>query len=279
MTERGISRLMIKNIYLFSDATGETVDRMVRAALFQFRDQDIRLRRFSRLLTKEDVARSLEEASRQPGIIIYTLVNTALADLVRTGAEALEMETIDLISPLLYKLSVFLGTAPKEEPGLQYQVDAEYLKRIEAVNFTVKHDDGQELRNLCKADIVLVGVSRSSKTPLSMYLAHKGYKVANVPLVKGLPVPAELDQVDADRVVGLTIDARRLIEIRSSRLRNLRQLPRGSYADYEQVEEELEFCRKLFRKHPRWMVIDVTNKSVEESAAEIVAKKFALRTD
>jgi len=270
---------MVKNIYLFSDATGETVDRIVRAALFQFRDQETRLRRFSRLLTREEVLHAIDEASRQPGIIIYTLVNPHLAELVHTEAEAREMETIDLISPLLYKLAGFLGTAPKEEPGLQYQVDAEYLKRVEAVNFTVKHDDGQELRNLYKADIVLVGVSRSSKTPLSMYLAHKGYKVANVPLVKDLPVPAELDEVDADRVVGLTIDARRLIEIRSSRLRNLRQPPRGSYADFEHVEEELEFCRRLYRRHPRWMVIDVTNKSVEESAAEIVAKKFALRTD
>ena len=270
---------MVKDIYLFSDATGETVERIVRAALFQFRDQDIRLHRFNKLLSREDVIRSLDEASRQPGIIIYTLVNPALAELVRTEAEAHGMEMIDLITPLLYKLANFLGTAPKEEPGLQYQIDSEYLKRVEAVNFTVKHDDGQELRNLCKADIVLVGVSRSSKTPLSMYLAHKGYKVANVPLVKDLPVPAELDQVDADRVVGLTIDARRLIEIRSSRLRHLRQPPRGSYADYEHVEEELEFCRRLYRRHPRWMVIDVTNKSVEESAAEIVSKKFAVSNE
>jgi regulator of PEP synthase PpsR (kinase-PPPase family) len=270
---------MVKNIYLFSDATGETVERIVRAAMFQFREQEVRVRRFNRLLTREDVLHAMEEAARQPGIIVYTLVNPVLAELVRTEAEAHEMEMIDLITPLLYKLASFLGTAPKEEPGLQYQVDAEYLKRVEAVNFTVKHDDGQELRNLFKADIVLVGVSRSSKTPLSMYLAHKGYKVANVPLVKGLPVPAELGEVDPDRVVGLTIDARRLIEIRSSRLRNLRQPPRGSYANFEQVEEELEFSRKLYRQHPRWMVIDVTNKSVEESAAEIVAKKFALSTD
>ncbi len=270
---------MVRHIYLFSDATGETVDRIVRAAMFQFRDQEVRVRRFNRLLSREDVLRAMEEAARQPGIIVYTLVNPVLAELVRTEAEAHGMEMIDLITPLLYKLANFLGTAPKEEPGLQYQMDAEYLKRVDAVNFTVKHDDGQELRNLCKADIVLVGVSRSSKTPLSMYLAHKGYKVANVPLVKDLPVPVELDGLDPDRVVGLIIDAKRLIEIRSSRLRNLRQPPRGRYADFEQVEEELEFCRKLYRRHPGWMVIDVTNKSVEESAAEIVAKKFALRTD
>lgn len=262
----------MKHIYLFSDATGETVERVVRAALSQFRDVEIRFHRMSKLRTRDDVLQSLAETLKEPGIIVYTLVDTELAQLLRDEAEAHGLEAVDLISPLLYKLSDFVGMAPQKEPGLLYQLNAEYHKRMDAVDFTVKHDDGQDPRNLNKADFVLVGVSRSSKTPLSMYLAHKGYKVANVPLVNGIDPPPELFKVDQDRVVGLIISVQRLVDIRSARLRNLGQIPRGMYADYEKVEEELEFCRKLYRKNPSWLVIDVTRKSVEESAAEILQK-------
>ncbi len=153
-----------------------------------------------------------------------------------------------------------------------YQLNADYHKRVEAVNFTVKQDDGQELRNLHRADIVLVGVSRSSKTPLSMYLAHKGYRVANVPIVKDIPPPRELNEIDQKKIVGLIIDPKRLVELRSARLRNLRQSPRAHYADYERVEEEIEACRLIYRRHPDWLVIDVTNRSVEEAAAEILRR-------
>lgn len=263
---------MIQHLYLLSDATGETVERVVRAVLSQFRDVDITLHRLSRLRTKTDISEAVAGAMAQPGLIIYTLVDPELAEFLRSEVESRGLEAVDLISPLLFKLADMFGIAPQKEPGLLYQVNSEYYKRVEAVNFTVKQDDGQELRNLCKADIVLVGVSRTSKTPLSMYLAHKGYKVANVPLVKGISPPRELCSIDQSRVVGLIIDAKRLVELRSARLRNLRQNPRSSYADYEEVEEELEACRQLYRKHKEWLVIDVTNKSVEESAAEILKK-------
>jgi regulator of PEP synthase PpsR (kinase-PPPase family) len=143
---------------------------------------------------------------------------------------------------------------------------------MEAVNFTVKHDDGQETRGLEKADLVLVGVSRSSKTPLSMYLAHKGYKVANVPLVKGIDPPEELDKIDPKKVVGLMISPKRLVDIRTSRLVNMGQSMKSNYADYELVEEEIAFCRQYYRRHPEWLLIDVTNKSVEESASEILRR-------
>lgn len=262
----------MKHIYLFSDATGETVERVVRAALSQFRDAEVRFHRMSRIRTRDDVLHSLEEVLKERGIVVYTLVDTELAHLLRDEAEAHGLESVDLISPLLYKLSDFFGVPPQKEPGLLYQLNAEYHKRVEAVDFTVKHDDGQDPRGLAKADFVLVGVSRSSKTPLSMYLAHKGYKVANVPLVKGIEPPPELFKVDQGRVVGLLIDSQRLVEIRSARLRNLGQSSRGSYADIEKVEEELDVCRRLYRRNPRWLVIDVTRKSVEESAAEILQK-------
>ncbi len=263
---------MNKHIYLFSDATGETVERVVRAALSQFRDVEIKLHRMSRLRTPEDILIAIEEVKKNPGMIIHTLVSPEQSQMLRDVAEANGLETVDLITPLLYKLTDFFGIIPQQQPGLLYQLDSEYYKRVEAVNFTVKQDDGQEPRNLFKADIVLIGVSRTSKTPLSMYLAHKGFKVANVPLVKGIEPPKELYQVPRNRVVGLIIEPRRLVELRTARLRNMRQTPRGHYNDYEQVVDELESCRQFYRKYPEWLVIDVTSKSVEESAAEILKK-------
>src|SRR6266480_3658744 len=185
------------HLYLLSDATGETVEHVARAALSQFKGVDIKLHKFTNLRSRSDVLRAVEGATGQRGLVVYTLVDPELTELLRSEVA---------------------------NHGL------------EAVDFTVKQDDGQELRNLCKADFVLVGVSRTSKTPLSMYLAHKGYKVANVPLVKGIDPPRELFQIEQKKVVALIIDAKRLVELRSARLRNLRQNPRGSYADYEEVE-------------------------------------------
>ncbi|GAM11215.1 putative pyruvate, phosphate dikinase regulatory protein [Geobacter sp. OR-1] len=263
---------LIQHLYLLSDSTGETVERVVRAALSQFQGGNSRLHRLSGLRSRSDIDDALAGPKGTPGLIIYTLVNPDLAEYLRNEVEHYGLDAIDLISPLLYKLSDLLGRAPREEPGLLHQVDTEYFKRVEAVNFTVKQDDGQELRHLYRADMVLVGVSRTSKTPLSIYLAHKGYKVANVPLVKGIEPPRELFEIDQKKVVGLLIDAKRLVELRSARLRNLRQNPRGSYADYEVVEDELEWCRRIYRRNPQWQVIDVTNKSVEESAAEILKR-------
>lgn len=260
------------HIYLLSDATGGTVEMVVSAALSQFKGVDYRLHRFNRLRTRDDILDAVSKAAKEPGIVIYTLVNPEHGQLLRDLAETQGLVTVDLISPLIYKLSDYFGTPPQAVPGLLYKLDADYYRRMDAVNFTVKHDDGQEPGNLYKADIVLIGVSRTSKTPLSMYLAHRGYKVANIPLVKGVDPPQELFAVDRKRVVGLIIEGKRLSELRSARLRNMRQNPRGDYADFTKVEEELEYCRRLYRKHPEWLVIDVTNKSVEESAAELLKR-------
>ena len=236
------------------------------------RGLQVKLHKFGNLRSHADIIQAVDRVTTQPGLIVFTLVNPELTQLLRTEVANHGLEAVDLINPLIYKLTDLFEVSPREEPGLLYQINAEYYKRMEAVNYTVKQDDGQELRNLCKADLVLVGVSRTSKTPLSMYLAHKGYKVANVPLVKGIDPPQELFQVDQKKVVGLIIDAQSLVELRSARLRNLRQNPRGRYAAYEEVEEELEACRQLFRRHPEWQVVDVTNKSVEESASDILRK-------
>lgn len=263
---------MPNDLYLFSDATGETVDRVVRAVLTQFRDVEIRLHRFNQIRSESTLLEAVEVAARQPGLIAFTMVDRELAQLLQSEAESRGLEAVDILSPLLYKLSDMFALAPQQEPGLLYQLNAEYHKRVEAVNFTVKQDDGQELRHLFKADIVLVGVSRTSKTPLAMYLAHKGFKVANVPLVKGIDPPRELFQIDQNRIVGLLIDARRLVELRTARLLQLHQSPRSSYADYDEIVDELKSCKQLYRRNPQWLIIDVTHKSVEESASDILKK-------
>jgi regulator of PEP synthase PpsR (kinase-PPPase family) len=220
--------------------------------------------------------KAVEAASNPPGLIICTLVNRELAQFLQYEAEQHGLEVIDLLSPILYKFSDMLGLAPQQEPGLLYEINADYHKRMEAVNFTVKQDDGQELRYLYKADIVLVGASRTSKTPLSMYLAHKGFKVANIPLVKGIDPPRELFEIVQNRIVGLLIDAKRLVELRTARLMQMQQSPRSKYASYDEILDELICCKQLYRKNPQWLTIDVTNKSVEESASEIIKKLTGL---
>jgi regulator of PEP synthase PpsR (kinase-PPPase family) len=265
----------MKRIYVISDATGETAERVIRAALSQFYYEEVRVVRLCQIHNENDVRQAMSVAIAEPGMIAYTLVDPSLSHQVAQIAAEHSMYAVDLLGGLIYSLSSYLGATSRAKPGLLHRIDTDYFKRMEAVNFTVTHDDGQDTQYLHKADLVLVGASRSSKTPLSMYLAHKGYKVANVPLVMGIDPPAELFQIEQEKVVGLTIDPKRLVEIRTSRLINMRQSPRGNYADYQQVEDEIVYCRRLYRQHPRWMVIDMTNKSVEEAASEILRKMVA----
>ena len=258
-------------IYLLSDATGETAEKMVLAALTQFRDKPIRLTRVNNVRTKNQVYEALDEALGHNALVVYTIVNRDLAQLVHDECDGLGLINIDLLTPLLMKVAHCLGRSPKETPGLLHGVDEAYFRRIEAIEFTVKHDDGQEPRNLYQADIVLVGISRTSKTPLSIYLAHRGWKVANVPLVEGIDPPSQLFEVDPKRIAALVIDPQRLVEVRATRLRNLGQDTRAAYADYEEIEEELKHAKKFFRRHP-WVVIDVSGKAVEETANEVLVR-------
>jgi hypothetical protein len=258
-------------IYLLSDATGETAEKMVLAALTQFRDKPVRLTRINNVRTKNQVYEALDEALRHCGLVVYTIVNRELAQLVHDECDGLGLVNIDLLTPLLLKVAHCLGRSPKETPGLLHGVDEAYFRRIEAIEFTVKHDDGQEPRNLYLADIVLVGISRTSKTPLSIYLAHRGWKVANVPLINGIDLPSQLFEVDQKKIAALVIDPQRLVEVRAARLRNLGQDPRAAYADYEEIEEELKHAKKLFRRHP-WVVVDVSSKAVEETANEVLVR-------
>ena len=260
-----------KPIYLLSDATGETAEKMVMAALTQFREKSVRMMRVNNVRSKNQVYEALDEALANNALVVYTIVNRDLAQLVHDECDGLGLTSIDLLTPLLMRLADSFGRSPREAPGLLHGVDEAYFRRIEAIEFTVKHDDGQEPRNLHLADIVLVGVSRTSKTPLSIYLAHRGWKVANIPLVKGIDPPEQLFRVDSARVAGLVIDPQRLVELRAARLRNLGQDPRMAYADFEEIEDELKYARKYFRQHP-WVIIDVSGKSIEETANEVLVK-------
>ncbi len=258
-------------VYLLSDATGETAEKTVMAALTQFRDRQVRVKRFSNVRNKNQVYEAIDEALNQKGLVVFTIVNRELAQLVQDECGSLGLPCIDLITPLLMRLAEFFGRSPRETPGLLHGVGEEYFRRIEAVEFAVKHDDGQETRHLHQADIVLVGVSRTSKTPLSIYLAHRGWKVANIPLVQGIDPPPELFKVEPSRVAGLLIDPQRLLELRAARLRNLGQDPRSAYADFEQIEDEIRYAKGVYRKNG-WVAVDVSGKAVEESANEVLVK-------
>jgi regulator of PEP synthase PpsR (kinase-PPPase family) len=208
-------------------------------------------------------------AARQGAFVVSTLVSDSARARALVLAAEHEVQYVDLIGPLLGEFRVFLEAEPVQVPGLLHQTDDSYFRRIEAVEFTVKADDGKEPRMLRQADIILVGVSRTSKTPLSTYLAHKGFKVGNVPIVLDRSLPTPLYEVDPQRVFALTIDPEALQSIRRSRLRAM-GMARMNYDDMDYILAELEFAEQLYRSHRDWPVIDVTNKAVEETAAVIL---------
>jgi regulator of PEP synthase PpsR (kinase-PPPase family) len=260
------------NVYIVSDATGETAEKAVRAALLQF-TVPVQLRMFTRVRSEEEVRAIVDRARESNALVVYTMANAEFRERLRQLCEEKQLEAVDLIGALMAKLTVFLGAQPIGVPGAQHTVSEEYYRRIEAVEFTVKNDDGREPRNLPKADLVLVGVSRTSKTPLSTFLSQKGIKVANVPLVLGIQPPVELGQVHQHKVFGLTIQLDTLVQVRQARLKHLGMPADTSYGLRDHVREELGFAQEVFRQHPDWPVIDVTNKAIEETAADILRIK------
>lgn len=258
-----------REIFILSDATGRTAELVVRAALVQFQGADVRLRTVTQVRTPEDVRAAVEAAARARGLVVHTLVLGELRTLVLTEARARKVPAIDLLGPLLLRLEELLELSPVRQPGLFRQLDEEYRRRFEVMDFTVRHDDGQDPQDLPQADIVLVGVSRSSKTPLSMFLAWRGHRVANVPIVQGLPVPEELSRLDPRKVIGLTIAADRLLELRRSRLQQMETPPKFSYADPREILAELEYAKGVCGRLG-FAMVDVTDKSVEEVASEIL---------
>jgi regulator of PEP synthase PpsR (kinase-PPPase family) len=259
-----------KFIDVLSDSTGETAEKVVRAALLQYPQSGVQIRLHTRVRTPEIARPVLERAAREGALVVFTVVSPELREFVHGATAELNIEAMDLIGSLIGRLGIFLDREPINLPSAMLPLSDEYFRRIEAVEFAVKSDDGKEPRNFKKADIVLVGVSRTSKTPLSTLLAQRGLKVANLPLVLGVPPPIELLDAPQDRVVGLTIGIDQLCEIRQARLRQLGMPPETNYAMREHVRQELEYGNQLFRSHPEWPVVDVTGRAIEETAVIIL---------
>jgi [pyruvate, water dikinase]-phosphate phosphotransferase / [pyruvate, water dikinase] kinase len=255
-------------IFVLSDGSGRTGKRVLEAALLQF-DRIAMVVRIPHVASIAEVKEVVAEAARRGGMIVYTLVAVDLRQTLHMAATEHGVIAVDLLGGLLGKLQDFFHRTPWGRPGLLHQGHEEYVERVDAMEFTVQHDDGQLVEDLSSADVVLVGASRTSKTPISFYLAYRGWKVANLPLVLGLEPPEALSKLDPHVVVGLTIDPDRLAVIRRARLKH-RGVEKGSaYTDPTQIREELSYCLSLCHAY-HWPVIDVTGKAVEEMASEVI---------
>ena len=257
------------HIFAVSDATGTTAENVLRAALSQFDASQITVTRFGGVRTKEDVCEVVNEAALKESFIVHTIVSEELRRVILKEGREHNVTTIDLMGPLLARLAELLSTPPRSEPGLFDPFDPSYLQRIDAIDFTVHHDDGQNYYDLDRAEIVLVGVSRTSKTPLSFYLGYRGWKVANVPIVLGIEPPKELFELPKGRVVGLIVNPERLSELRRVRAERMGTIKRG-YAELDHIHQEMDYAFRLFERRRDWPLVDVTTKSIEEAAAEVV---------
>ena len=256
-------------VFVVSDGTGATAEQALNAALTQFAGEEVTVERRPLVRTEEQVRRAVQEAAQAGGFLVHTLVSDRLREAMLRAGRLHNVETIDLMGPLLARLSQQLSISPAEKPGLFRQLNEEYFRRIETVEFALHHDDGRRAQELPQAEIVLVGVSRTFKTPLSIYLAFKGWLVANVPIVLKLKPPSALFDVPPDRVFGLTIEPTRLAELRLIRQEHLGGAT-GDYADPESVRREVEYALNIFSSHPEWCIVDVTDKPIEEIASEIL---------
>jgi [pyruvate, water dikinase]-phosphate phosphotransferase / [pyruvate, water dikinase] kinase len=264
------------NLHLVSDATGDTLNAIARATVVQFEHADIVYHRWSLIRTRFQMHRVLEGIEAEPGPVLSTVVDRALRAELETTCQRLGLPVVNVLDPVLSLLAEKVGEQAAARPGRQYRLDADYFRRIDAMHYVLAHDDGQASAGIAEADVVLVGVSRSSKTPTSFYLANRGVKAANVPLVPNLPVPPVLEDARCP-VVGLTIEPERLIEIRRHRLSAIgAQAPATAtradtptYVDREAVAAELLWARRMCSRHG-WPVIDVTRRSIEETAAAVI---------
>ena len=263
------SRRKSKYIWVISDGSGSTAERVLQASLVQFGNENVKVERIPDVRTVEQIERVVNQAAKKKGLVAYTLVDRQLRREIATRANESNVPTVDLLGPLLGTLTTFLASAPESKPGLLGELDHHYFKRIDAVGFTVKHDDGRGLHNLRRADVVIIGVSRTSKTPLSMYLAYnRGLLVANIPIILGMDLPSELFKIDQRRIVGITINPNLLVSLRQTRLAQLAHAD-INYGEARHVIEELKYSHQIFRKNPKWPVIDITGKAIEEMANEV----------
>jgi regulator of PEP synthase PpsR (kinase-PPPase family) len=262
----------MKKIYIISDATGQSGLHILRAALVQFEHSRTKIMLFHDIDSKPALKKVLDQARSANALIAFTFVKKEMRDYISEYCRKHALFHLDILGPLIGTLFAYLEQEPMETPSLLRKVDKRYFKRIDAIEYTLGHDDGRGAERLKEADIVLLGLSRTSKTPTSFFLAQEGYKVANVPIVPGIPLPEELSEVDQHKIVCLNIDPEVLQKIRRVRQKNSGLKP--SYSDGKKVFAEVEYVWDLLKKHRSWKVVDTTNKSIEETAWEIIHYVF-----
>jgi [pyruvate, water dikinase]-phosphate phosphotransferase / [pyruvate, water dikinase] kinase len=259
------------HLHLVSDATGETLITVARAAAAQYANVSPVEHMHPLVRSHKQLDRVLVEIENSPGIVLYTLLEKELATRLEDTCQSLGIPYLSILGPVLQLFQAYLGGESKRRVGAQHTLNADYFKRIDALNYTMLHDDGQHADDLEQADVVLVGVSRTSKTPTSIYLANRGVKTGNIPLVPGVPVPSNLETLMQPLVVGLTASPERIVQIRQNRLLGLHaEHDADQYVDKQAVAGEIAAARKLCAKHG-WPIIDVTRRSIEETAAEVIA--------
>lgn len=259
----------IYHIHMVSDSTGETVSSIVRSVMSQFEGVAYEEHTWSLVRTKGQMERVIDMIKETMGIVMVTIIDAELEKMLMEACREMQIPCVSVLDRATRELSAFIGKEAKHIPGRQYELDDDYFTRVEAINYTLAHDDGQATEDINDADIILVGVSRTSKTPTCVYLSYKGLRVANIPYVAGCPLPDTLFTATNPFIVGLVISPERLLHIRKSRLTSLNEERTTDYVDIDQIKQESADSRKLFLQQ-KWPIIDVTRKSVEETAALIL---------
>ncbi len=259
------------HLHLISDSTGETLISAGRAAAAQFRGSNAIEHVYPLIRSKKQIKALIDAIDREPGIVLYTIVDRDLAALIETGCHELGLPCVNVLAPIIEKFQDYLGAPSRGRVGAQHVLNADYFARIEALNFTMDHDDGQAPEDYDQADVVIIGISRTSKTPTSIYLANRGIKTANMPIVPGVPVPESLINTTRPLIVGLIATSDRISQVRENRvLGTTAGYDRSEYVDRASITEELKYARSLCARN-NWPLIDVTRRSIEETAAAIVA--------
>lgn len=261
-----------KLIYIISDGIGQSAVNILKASMIQFDLPSSALRVFSKMENMDKIRRVLDQAKEENAFVAFTIAKKEIRALVHELCLEEGLMHHDILGPPIEQLSAYLGRAPKEGANLLRRVDSKYFQRIDAIEFSMKYDDGQDSEKVFEADIVILGLSRTSKTPTSYFLAQQGYKVVNIPLMPEVPIPDEIYQIDQNRIVCLVMDSEVLQKIRSARIKHFKA--NNKYTDLRHIFNEMEMVHELARKNRKWHLVDTTNKSVEETAREIISMVF-----
>ena len=259
----------MRYIFIVSDATGKTCTRVVNAALRQFKTTDAKMEIVTFVRTRQQIDELIDRVAKVNGIIVHTMVSPEARQQISEQGRLKGVPTVDLLGPLLTRFSDLLEISPLAQPGLDRQLDDDYFRRIEAIDYTIKHDDSMGLPTLDQAEAVILGVSRTTKTPVSIYLSYRGWKVSNIPIILDYPIPAEVFEIDQRKVLALTVKPSRLQLIRLERQMRLKNAEMDNYTDAEIVKTEVNYALDLYRKYS-YPVIDVSYKSIEETATDVM---------